>query len=261
MFIIVNTPSSLSSQSLLLLFTISFPLLFPTGVEEACEPQPIPALLVGYDKEWLSFAPQALKFWDKLLLEPHGKPRDIAYVVVAPDSDFLLGHVKKFFKELSTSYELMRLGKHCPIAKVLRDGIMRVGKTAAKNLSDQPIDSWFTHLGDGPVAGKLRLYAQACRHHLGKRNNWIHIFAFGRWVLCTNCCIPNSRTVYCMRMIKLFFYLILKWRLECVMFVSGCALTEHYLLYILYMNILTSTFLLQKNYWSCSKCCSFLHLN
>ncbi|PRD21589.1 UNVERIFIED_CONTAM: skd [Trichonephila clavipes] len=104
--------------------------------------------------------------FDKLLLEPYTNSRDIAYVVVAPDSDCVLNPVKKYFKELSTIYELCRLGRHCPITKVLRDGIMRVGKGTAKKLADEPVDEWFNHIGDGPIASRLKLYAQACRYHL-----------------------------------------------------------------------------------------------
>lgn len=136
------------------------------GTEDQCEPQPIPSLLVGYDKDWLALSPFAVKFWDKLLLEPYSMTRDVAYIVVAPDNDFILGHVKTFFKELSNIYELCKLGRHCPITKVLRDGIMRVGKIAAKKLADEPVDEWFNQIGDGPVASKLKLYAQVCRHHL-----------------------------------------------------------------------------------------------
>lgn len=105
---------------------------------------------------------------DQLLLEPYTNNRDVAYIVVAPDSDCVLTHVKKYFKELSTIYELCKLGRHCPITKVLRDGIMRVGKSTAKKLADEPVDEWFSQIGDGPIANRLKLYAQACRYHLGK---------------------------------------------------------------------------------------------
>ncbi|XP_013416581.1 mediator of RNA polymerase II transcription subunit 13-like isoform X2 [Lingula anatina] len=143
-----------------------FHLLAGRGSDEAHEPQPIPSLLVGYDRDWLSQSPLAIKFWDKLLLEPYCKPRDIAYVVVAPENDFVLNYVRNFFKDLSTMYELCRLGRHSPIDKVLRDGIMRVGKTAARKLAEEPVDAWFTQIGDSVVASKLKLYAQVCKHHL-----------------------------------------------------------------------------------------------
>ena len=34
-----------------------------TGSKETSEPQPVPPLLVGYDKDWLSLSPFALKYW------------------------------------------------------------------------------------------------------------------------------------------------------------------------------------------------------
>ncbi|MCL4123848.1 UNVERIFIED_CONTAM: hypothetical protein GTU68_012229, partial [Idotea baltica] len=60
------------------------------------------------------------------MLEPYTQPRNVAYVVVSPDNEFILKHVRSFFKELSSMYELCRLGRHAPIGRVLRDGIMRV---------------------------------------------------------------------------------------------------------------------------------------
>ena len=56
-----------------------------------------------------------------------------------------------------------QLGRHCPISKVLRDGILRVGRTAASNLASEPVDDWFTSLPDIPAASTLRLYAQVRR--------------------------------------------------------------------------------------------------
>lgn len=76
------------------------------GTDDRCEPQPIPALVVGYDRDWLSLSPYALSYWEKLLLEPYAGPRDVAYVVVAPDSDCVVNKVKSFFRELSTTYEV-----------------------------------------------------------------------------------------------------------------------------------------------------------
>uniref|UniRef100_T1IJV1 Mediator of RNA polymerase II transcription subunit 13 n=1 Tax=Strigamia maritima TaxID=126957 RepID=T1IJV1_STRMM len=136
------------------------------GTEDQCEPQPIPSLLVGYDKDWLALSPFAIKYWEKLLLEPYSSMRDVAYIVVAPDNDYVLSNVRTFFRELSSAYEVCRLGRHCPITKVLRDGIMRVGKTAAKKLADEPVDEWFNLLGDSSIANKLKLYAQVCRYRL-----------------------------------------------------------------------------------------------
>jgi len=42
----------------------------------------------------------------------------------------------------------------------LRDGILRVGKTSAVKLAKEPVDEWFTTLGDNPTTNMLKLYAQ-----------------------------------------------------------------------------------------------------
>lgn len=76
------------------------------GTEEQCEPQPIPSLLVGHDKDWMSLSPYAVFYWDKLLLEPYSSSRDVAYVVVAPDNEYVLNSVRIFFKELSSTYDV-----------------------------------------------------------------------------------------------------------------------------------------------------------
>ncbi|XP_034188935.1 mediator complex subunit skuld isoform X7 [Osmia lignaria lignaria] len=136
------------------------------GTDDRCEPQPIPALVVGYDRDWLSLSPYALSYWEKLLLEPYAGPRDVAYVVVAPDSDCVVNKVKSFFRELSTTYEICRLGRHTPISKALRDGILRVGKSSMQKQTKQPIDDWFKLLGENQLGELLRLYAQVCNHRL-----------------------------------------------------------------------------------------------
>lgn len=80
--------------------------MFWLGTEDRCEPQPIPKVVVGHEKDWLSVAPYALHYWEKLLLEPYSYSRDVAYVVVAPDNDYVLSSVRNFFRELSSTYEV-----------------------------------------------------------------------------------------------------------------------------------------------------------
>ncbi|XP_059177085.1 mediator of RNA polymerase II transcription subunit 13-like isoform X2 [Physella acuta] len=137
------------------------------GTEENHEPQPIPHFLVGHDRDWLTVSPYSIRYWDKQFLEPYGRMRDVLYVVVAPDNDFILQHVVAFFKELSTVYEMCRLGRHCAINKPLREGVLRVGKQAAARLIDEPVEDWFNFLGESSIASKLKLYAQVCKHNLG----------------------------------------------------------------------------------------------
>nr|XP_018902480.1 PREDICTED: mediator of RNA polymerase II transcription subunit 13 isoform X2 [Bemisia tabaci] len=154
-------------------YTVSGPLtwrqfhrLAGRGADDRCEPQPIPSIMVGHEKDWLSISPYAVQYWEKLLLEPYCYTRDIAYIVVAPDNEYILQRTRSFFKELSSVYEVCRLGRHCPITKVLRDGILRVGKSAAAKLAKEPVDEWFTMLGESHVTSMLKLYAQVCRHYL-----------------------------------------------------------------------------------------------
>ncbi|KAL1498030.1 hypothetical protein ABEB36_008892 [Hypothenemus hampei] len=136
------------------------------GTDDRCEPQPIPSVIVGHDKDWLCLSPYALQQWENLTLEPFSYTRDVAYVVVAPDNDAVLPRVKNFFKELSTVYQLCKLGRHSPITKVLRDGILRVGKTAKMKIGNEPVEEWFNLLGEGEPSDMLKLYAQVCKHHL-----------------------------------------------------------------------------------------------
>uniref|UniRef100_A0A8C7W7A2 Mediator of RNA polymerase II transcription subunit 13 n=1 Tax=Oncorhynchus mykiss TaxID=8022 RepID=A0A8C7W7A2_ONCMY len=155
------------------------------GSEESPEPLPIPTLLLGYydyyDRNFLALSPLALPFWEKLLLEPYGGQRDVAFLVLCPNSDTLLAGAQVFFQELSAVYETCRLGKHRPLAKVSRDGLVRVGavdtetetekEKEKERQEEEQIDQWFT----GPWAGqqhidnlrKLKLYARACRRQLG----------------------------------------------------------------------------------------------
>ncbi|XP_052898918.1 mediator of RNA polymerase II transcription subunit 13 [Anopheles moucheti] len=143
-----------------------------------CEPQPIPSLIVGYEKDWLSLAPYALHYWDKLLLEPYSYPRDVAYVAIVPDNDYVVAKVRTYFKELSTTYEMCKLGRHTPIKGW--DGILRVGsQRVLKETQNSNLDEWFTNMGvdqqrkNGNSSSSpsglnelLRLYAQTCQQQL-----------------------------------------------------------------------------------------------
>lgn len=81
--------------------------LGPLGSEESPEPLPIPTLLLGYDRDFLALSPLALPFWEKLLLEPYGGQRDVAFLVLCPDNDILLTGARTFFQELSAVYEVL----------------------------------------------------------------------------------------------------------------------------------------------------------
>lgn len=137
-----------------------------------CEPQPIPSVVVGHEKDWLSVSPYAIQYWDKFMLEPYSYSRDIAYIVLVPDNDFVVTRTKHFFKELSTTYEMCKLGRHTPIKGW--DGVLRVGRSngassqqAHKTPSQADgLDEWFSTLGDSKISDLLKLYAQTCQQQL-----------------------------------------------------------------------------------------------
>lgn len=141
------------------------------GTECQCEPQPIPSLLVGYDRECVALSPFGLKFWEKLSLEPFAITRDVYYVVITPaDMESQLSTIRNFFKELSATYEILRLGRHTPLGKLSTDsGIYVVsnsgngqGKFNNNNNDYQhSMDDWFQQLGDSNLAQKIRSFAHA----------------------------------------------------------------------------------------------------
>ncbi|KAJ8783993.1 hypothetical protein J1605_009036 [Eschrichtius robustus] len=139
------------------------------GTDESPEPLPIPTFLLGYDFDFLVLSPFALPYWERLMLEPYGSQRDIAYVVLCPENEALLNGAKSFFRDLTAIYESCRLGQHRPISRLLTDGIMRVGSTASKKLSEKLVAEWFSQAADGnsEAFSKLKLYAQVCRYDLG----------------------------------------------------------------------------------------------
>lgn len=81
-------------------------LLYHLGTDESPEPLPIPTFLLGYDYDFLVLSPFALPYWEKLMLEPYGSQRDIAYVVLCPENEALLNGAKSFFRDLTAIYEV-----------------------------------------------------------------------------------------------------------------------------------------------------------
>lgn len=147
------------------------------GTEDQCEPQPIPSLLIGHhvERNLVAISPFALKFWEKLLLEPYAPAHNISYVVVAPENPYILSHTKYLFKELSNTYELLKLGKHNPITHIINDGVLRVGKSTVDKLSNEKQDEWFETFDsscedekNAEVLTKLKQYSLACRLLLAK---------------------------------------------------------------------------------------------
>ncbi|XP_023293764.2 mediator of RNA polymerase II transcription subunit 13 isoform X3 [Lucilia cuprina] len=130
-----------------------------------CEPQPIPSVIVGHDKDWISVAPLAIHYWDKFLLEPYSYARDVVYLVMVPDNDYILSKTKTYFKELSSTYEMCKLGKHAPICGW--NGMLTVQQ---RSPTEKPftttIDNWLRSIDDTVLAEQLRLYAYAFQHQL-----------------------------------------------------------------------------------------------
>ena len=110
----------------------------------------------------MTVSPMSLYYWDSLAMEPWAPPRDVAYIVLAPDNDNLLNEVKTFFKVLSNGYESIKLGRHASGAKTLRDGVLKVhlsSKLYFLNIQSTIVSQgWFqtgTEAGVGAVGGRL----------------------------------------------------------------------------------------------------------
>ncbi|XP_050333363.1 mediator of RNA polymerase II transcription subunit 13 [Bactrocera neohumeralis] len=131
-----------------------------------CEPQPIPSVIVGHDKDWVSVAPLAIHYWDKLLLEPYAYARDIVYLVVCPETDFVVQNTRTYFRELSSTYEMCKLGRHTPIRGW--DGLLTVGpRSPTDNTPNStPLDDWLRTLDNTAIAEKIRLYASAFHNQI-----------------------------------------------------------------------------------------------
>ncbi|XP_049867276.1 mediator of RNA polymerase II transcription subunit 13 [Pectinophora gossypiella] len=134
------------------------------GNEDLCEPQPVPPLLVGHDRDWISLSPYALRHWERLSLEPYSYCRDVAYVVLAADCEALTDPLKTFFRELSTVYESCRLGRHQPITRLAKDGLVRTMPN--ENTRDANCEEWTGELPPGRLGEYLKAYAEMLRTSL-----------------------------------------------------------------------------------------------
>ncbi|XP_077214346.1 RNA polymerase II transcription mediator isoform X2 [Tasmannia lanceolata] len=75
---------------------------------------PLPAILVGYQDDWLKTSANSLQLWEKAPLEPYALPKPMTYYVVCPDIDPLTSAAADFFQQLGTVYEACKLGSHSP---------------------------------------------------------------------------------------------------------------------------------------------------
>lgn len=132
------------------------------GNEDLCEPQPVPPLLVGHDRDWIALSPYALRHWERLALEPYSYSRDVAYIVLAADGDVLTDPIKTFFRELSTAYEALKLGRHQPITRIAREGLIRTSPSER----DQSAEEWTGELPPGRLGEYIKAYAETLRTNL-----------------------------------------------------------------------------------------------
>ncbi|KAJ8562552.1 hypothetical protein K7X08_031004 [Anisodus acutangulus] len=75
---------------------------------------PYPAILVGYQDDWLKTSPSSLQLWEKAPFEPYAMPKHMTYHVVCPDINALTTAATDFFQQLGTVYETCKLGTHSP---------------------------------------------------------------------------------------------------------------------------------------------------
>ncbi|XP_020677957.1 mediator of RNA polymerase II transcription subunit 13 isoform X1 [Dendrobium catenatum] len=72
----------------------------------------LPALLVGYQDDWLKTSVNCLQLWEKAPLEPYASPKPVSYFALCPDIDLLTSAGTDFFQQLGTVYEACKLGSH-----------------------------------------------------------------------------------------------------------------------------------------------------
>ncbi|XP_072986939.1 mediator of RNA polymerase II transcription subunit 13 [Typha latifolia] len=75
---------------------------------------PLPAILVGYQDDWLKTSTNCLQLWEKAPLEPYALPKPVNFFAICPDIDLLTSAAIDFFQQLGTVYEVCKLGTHSP---------------------------------------------------------------------------------------------------------------------------------------------------
>ncbi|TYK09965.1 mediator of RNA polymerase II transcription subunit 13 [Cucumis melo var. makuwa] len=92
----------------------SDPQLLPSRLRPTVLVLPSPAILVGYQDDWLKTSANSLQLWEKAPLEPYAVQKPINYCVICPDIDPLATAAADFFQQLGTVYETCKLGTHTP---------------------------------------------------------------------------------------------------------------------------------------------------
>lgn len=72
---------------------------------------------------------------------------------------------------VSSSRQACQLGQHRSICKSHPEGILKVGSTEGRSMTEQPLSDWFLKMaardGNNEAFNKLKVFAQVCRYDLG----------------------------------------------------------------------------------------------
>ena len=124
--------------------TLAQPLAVPRFItsNESFSNKILPSKNNGYGYE---VGPNGLEQWQRLGLEPNSKKQDIVYITVCPDN--LQNQIRGFFKELSSSYETSKLGRHRPLYRTsIKPGVtetmnLRISETMTENISVELVNT------------------------------------------------------------------------------------------------------------------------
>jgi hypothetical protein len=147
---------------------------YPKLEEQSSGPQPIPYVIAGLDREWIMLAPYGLKYWDKLSLVPYSKRKDLVYIAVLPDNDYICSMTKIYLRELSAYYELCQLGSHKACSTIFPDqGLCCISEKNYVESIDETtlpdVDPWFTDQASKHRLGhRLKLYARILKAKLSE---------------------------------------------------------------------------------------------
>jgi mediator of RNA polymerase II transcription subunit 13 len=120
-------------------------------------PEPIPNIVVGSEKDLILTSPTAIWAWDRYGLAPYSWPKNILYLAIIPDHSFATEKTKSFdsnslitekckifLEDLSSVYEKNRLGRHLPLPppknnkdSTLSNGIIKIPLQNLNNSNDQ----------------------------------------------------------------------------------------------------------------------------
>ncbi|KAG2393032.1 hypothetical protein C9374_009609 [Naegleria lovaniensis] len=106
----------------------------PVNMEHSYfQPLETPTIRVGYMEQWLDSHPEIINEWEKSLLEPYAPPKKINYCVIGVEpsafntNDGLFSDLNGFFENLSSIYEMCKLGIHLPIHnELVSEGIIPI---------------------------------------------------------------------------------------------------------------------------------------